>query len=600
MTEAVLFDAAIGLGALAYLVFLLGLVGLLRFPIFIGLLVVISLIVWIPLVKLAGEIIPGIRAHFSSRPSILEALTGVVLAAIGGMALINALAPPIAADWDGLAYHLAVPKLYLEQGRIFYIPFSSHSNFPFTVEMLYTLGLGLGSISLAKLFHLVFGVLAAAAVYVTARRHFGSRPALYSVLLVAGMPIVAWEATVAYVDLALVLYTVLPASAILAYSDTRDTKWLVLAALTAGLAAGTKMTGLAAIAVFAFWIGLEVWSSRKGVGESAGKDETGSMRLDPRVTLKQMMMFTLIALAVASPWYIKSFVHTGNPVYPFFYDIFGGRNWSAEIAEEYRRLQSQFGIGHSAADFIRAPWDLVFRSDRFYDRPGLHIGPAFLAILPLVVLAALRSRSLSKIWAVSLAFFIIWFLMTQQSRYLLPVLGIMAVGAGGVLATLPRLRVARFAAYCAAFTGAALSIFILACMCAETGRVVLGFERQDAYLARKLDTYRAVDYINKNTPEESKVILYGDTRGFYLERDYLWGDPGHNALIPYAETPNAEGLVEFLSKLGVTHALLNDRYFGADGQHVRLVRAAVHAGLLEQIYRDEQYPVAVYVLRNSP
>ena len=230
----------------------------------------------------------------------------------------------------------------------------------------------------------------------------------------------------------------------------------------------------------------------------------------------------------------------------------------------------------------------------------LVFGPAFLAILPLVVPALLRNRKVYKIWAASLTFFIVWFLMTQQSRYLLPAFGIMAVGAGGVMASLPRLRVARFAAYCAAFTSAALSIFILACMCAETGPVALGFESQDAYLSSKLDTYRAISYINKNTAVDSKVILYGDTRGFYLERDYMWGDPGHNALIPYADLSDAEGLIEFLSELGVTHALLNDRYFGADGQCVRLVRAAVHAGLLEQVYRDEQNPVAVFVLRNTP
>lgn len=588
--EALVFDAAIGLGILAYIIFAMGLLGLLHFPVFLGLLVASAVFSWFSLVTIAGEVLPAIKTRLSARLSLQSAIFGGAFATLGGLALIGALAPPIASDWDGLAYHLAMPKLYLEAGRIFYVPFSSHSNFPFTVEMLYTLGLGLGSIALAKLFHLVFGVLAVTAIYLAARRHFGSKWASLGALIFAGMPIVAWEATVAYLDLALALYTVLPAAAILAYSDTRDSKWLVLAAIAAGLAAGTKMTALASLAVFAVWAGLEF---------AAGRDTKADKGRFIARTLKQSLIFGVIALVIAAPWYVKSYIHTGNPVYPFLYDTFGGRNWSADLAERYRLSQEEFGVGHGAVDFLRAPWDLVFRSEKFYDRPGLHVGPALLALLPLVIPAALRDRKVLKIGLLSLTFFIIWFLLTQQSRYLIPAFSVAAIGAAGVLSALPHLRFARIAAIAAALATWVISVIILFMLALTVSQVSFGRESYSAFLSEYLDNYRAIEYINENTSGDSRVIVYGDTRGFYLDRDYLWGDTAHNALIPYDRIRDAVEFVSVLQNMGITHVLVNYIYFGEDGDYVRLVHAATNAGLFEEIYRDERFPVAVYTLRSQ-
>src|SRR5262249_59244762 len=79
------------------------------------------------------------------------------------LTLVPALAPPTDLDWDGLSYHLAAPKLYLRHERLDFIAYDSHTNFPFTVEMLYTLGLGWGDAGAAKLFHLAAGRLTALA-----------------------------------------------------------------------------------------------------------------------------------------------------------------------------------------------------------------------------------------------------------------------------------------------------------------------------------------------------------------------------------------------------------------------------------------------------
>ena len=41
--------------------------------------------------------------------------------------------------------------------------------------------------------------------------------------------------------------------------------------------------------------------------------------------VKALALFGGIALIVAAPWYLCNLAFTGNPVYPFAYGIFGGR-----------------------------------------------------------------------------------------------------------------------------------------------------------------------------------------------------------------------------------------------------------------------------------
>ncbi|MFN8221381.1 MAG: hypothetical protein U0S12_14760 [Fimbriimonadales bacterium] len=85
----------------------------------------------------------GARPSVAKPDAIGIALLAVVLAALA-MATIGAFAPSDTLDWDALAYHLAVPKLWIEHGKIDFISFIHHSNFPFVVDNLFLLGLKSG------------------------------------------------------------------------------------------------------------------------------------------------------------------------------------------------------------------------------------------------------------------------------------------------------------------------------------------------------------------------------------------------------------------------------------------------------------------------
>ncbi|MEZ5162187.1 MAG: hypothetical protein R2688_00235 [Fimbriimonadaceae bacterium] len=122
--------------------------------------------------------------------------------------LVASLSPSTTMDWDSIAYHLAVPKMWMQDGQIHKVLNLHHSNFPFSIDNLYIWGLALGGEAGAKAFSfaiLVFGVLA---VYGTARRCFPDSQfaGLAAGLIFAGSPVVLWESGTAYIDVAHGLY----------------------------------------------------------------------------------------------------------------------------------------------------------------------------------------------------------------------------------------------------------------------------------------------------------------------------------------------------------------------------------------------------------
>ncbi|NIM04808.1 MAG: phospholipid carrier-dependent glycosyltransferase, partial [Armatimonadetes bacterium] len=251
--------------------------------------------------------------------------------------LVGVLAPSAGTGWDGLAYHLAVPKIYLQHHRILVLPWMSHSNFPFAMEMLYLLGLALQGQALAKLLNFSCGVLIALAVYCWGNKSIGKGAGLLGMAIFISIPLVFWEATVAYNELAFALFCLLSIWAWWKKEEGPASRWIILSGIFAGLALATKMLAgfLVVFMVLAIlWRKIEQSADDLSVKQktkpaskrpSEKADETPS---NPQTGIARpiaLALWLVPALLVAAPWYVKSYLWTGNPVYPFFYDIFGGR-----------------------------------------------------------------------------------------------------------------------------------------------------------------------------------------------------------------------------------------------------------------------------------
>ncbi|MBC8104806.1 MAG: glycosyltransferase family 39 protein [Cytophagales bacterium] len=571
--ETTIFQVAAGMGGLAYLTLVFGLLRLANaaaFGVLLGILAGVGAVV-----AVRGPRGPKKQASAPANRPPWELGAAVALGLLALLTALAALAPPSVLEWDSLAYHLAVPKTYLAQGRIFYIPYDHHSNFPFTLEMLFLLMLGLGSVGAAKLFHWVCGALLVLSIYTFAARHiaptdFGKRTGLVAALLAAGTPILLWEASIAYIDLSTALFTWLSLYALVnaaqsAFQDEggaqkQNLAWLWVSALMMGFALGTKLT------VLAFWgmllVGVLGWhfvTTRRWAKE----------------TIPHAALWAGVSLLVGLPWYLKTWLYTGNPVYPFFYNLFGGRYWNAENAALYAGDQGRFGLGKTPVDLLLGPWQATmepltaFAAGRpfvFTEYTAFGLSPALLALFlaaPLLVGRRSLSRASVYLALFALGVYVFWFFLMQQTRYLIPAVPALAiVGAEALLhAWEERRRAVGVAGGLLIAASLVWSVYLTGTqLTAPALPFVLGQIAPADYPAQQQGRLgRAVQWINENTPKEAKVALFDEPRAYYLDRAYLWAQPNHAVgLLPWDTYRGPDDWLADFKRRGYTILLVNE------------------------------------------
>jgi hypothetical protein len=177
---------------------------------------------------------------------IVAALALVVLLGFGYELFLVVATPP--NNWDSMHYHLSRAAAWRARGTLGYFPTHNgiENAYPQNAEILvlWTL-VFLGSDLVAALPQLLAGLATAASVYVIARRlGAAARPAAFAALLFPTLTIVALESVTTQTDL--VEASFVAAGVAFALGATRAEAGL--AGLALGLAAGTKLTFLYALA----------------------------------------------------------------------------------------------------------------------------------------------------------------------------------------------------------------------------------------------------------------------------------------------------------------------------------------------------------------
>ncbi|MDW8322024.1 MAG: hypothetical protein RMM08_11755, partial [Armatimonadota bacterium] len=483
--ERFAFGLALSTGVLSYLTLLAGLLGRLErgmlWLLFAGILVA------------GGQAWRRTRAlHVHTSTSFLSRRLVLPLGLLAALALPMVASPPAATDWDGLSYHLAAPAIWLREGRIGYIPFMHHSNFPFVIEMqyLWAMGVGMGAGG-AKVFHWATLLLVVAGTLAFACR--AGFNGFWAAISLISVPVVLWESTVAYADLATTAYTLLCLLAAWSASGEKDVSarrgWLAMAGLMGGLALGTKMTALGSMGLLAV---LLFWESVR----------------QRQIRLTEIVLCMGVAVAVGAPWYIKTYLYTGNPVYPFFYELFGGRNWTAENARIYREAQLAFGLGREPHQLLLAPFNLTFYWNRFFDPLPFVGSVGFVYLAGLIPLFFVRCLPDSARWWVvfSLVSLVLWFVLMQQVRYLMTIFPLASLWCGWLAVQQERRWTAR-----AMQVAMVLQMLWCAIGISPLWSKSLTVWRDGAsvYLQDTLPgLWQACEWIKRHTPRDAGVVLY--------------------------------------------------------------------------------------------
>lgn len=496
-----------------------------------------------------------------TRWSRVDLLPGLMLLSVLLPLFLMALSP--AVHWDAAVYHLALPRIYLETGGFVPVELSVYSVWPHGPQLVYAFGLLWGGPALAKLLHFGCGILVLGGLAHALRRselpgwRLGLGVAAFSFLI---HPVVLFEMQAAYVDLVMALFYL---AAFLFLARTRTAPeaeqpgWLLLAGIAAGGVAVCKPTGALFLAPFLaillpFWLG-------RGPGHD-GSAPRGRTRLLLLVLTRFLPPILLLWL----PWLWRSFRLTGNPLYPF---VGGGPDWSPALAEQLLTWQRGIGMGRTPLDYLLLPWRVLTQGDTGYAHFDGKLSP--LLILPLLLALFRASRPsppplLRPALAVAGSYFLFWAASSQQMRFLIPMLPLLAL-AGGLAA-------ADFAAPLLAapsrwrWAPALALLFPLAVYGNDPALLRKGLQhasvyRHPGFVYDPWDAAPPFRAAINTLPPTAKVLMLNWNQGYFCPRPFL-ADSFYEAsqISDWLEGATTAELPARLAERGVSHVLFHPQW----------------------------------------
>ncbi len=582
--DAVLSQAA-GLVLFSYATLAAGLLGMLNSKAF-TIILLLLLLVFVKRIKaFAAGIANELRQNLGFKLR-LSWLLYFVIAALAVLNIFAALAPPHSSD--AIAYHLAIPKIFAEQGRIAEIPYMVTSNYPLATEMLFLDGYLLKGGVLSELIAAYIALLLAVAIFVFTKKHFGRSTAVVATAVFYTLPIVSVFNIRGFVDISTGLYAMAALIALFKWNDmsetathsarsnravsehdqeppvldTRDTRLLALTGILAGTAASTKLSAYAIAAVML--LAVACFSRKEKLANAA----------------KNAAAYSAAAAAMIAPWMAKAYAYTGNPVYPLFYNVFGGKYLTEGLVTVWVKESLAFtGTGRGLIDLLALPWNMTMHSQLFGEMLG--IGPVFLAFIPALLLMKKVDGKIKGMLAIAAALLVVWFYTAQSLRYIFFVYALLAsVSAYSISRLLSEKGIGR-----AAGTVVVLTILINLALWAGANndevKAAAGLTDKEGYLSQQVENYQLLKYANENL-EGAKICIYGSIRGYYSDNDYVWCNPPYQAYIDFYSIKTGGELLARMKEVGITHII-------AEGS----------IDYWKQYYEENSLPVSTAVMENA-
>jgi hypothetical protein len=492
-----MFSFALFLGLYTYVLFFLGIIGFLYKPtVIICTILIFSVYFFLQRRNIQSLFInvklKRKRVTLKTNEGRLRIVLVSLLVLQALINLIGALSPEL--GFDALWYHLTLPKLYLLNHSIYHIfgGLLYYSDMPKLGELLYVGMLSFGNETLVKLLHFSFGLLSAAALYFLARKFFTPFISLLTVVIFYSNLVVAWESTTAYVDLIRTFFEIMALWCFINWHKVEKQKWFYLSAVMVGLAIMTKLLAVGSLIIFAVLILL---SRQKWRNIS---------------TLRDIIIFWVIALVIPIPWFIFSYLHTGNPVYPFFSTIY-------QIAPEPLSLGS----------FFASVWVL-------FTHASDPISPFYIMLLPIIILFFPKMKKEIKFVAVySVLAIIVWYFTprTGGGRFILPYLPAFSIVCAAVFDVLIRQK----KQFGIGFSRYVLIMLIIISAITMAYRfvaerkyipVLIGKQSKQDFLKNNLnfsygDFYDTDNYFKKNIKPTDNVLLYGFHNLYYVDFPFI-------------------------------------------------------------------------------
>lgn len=461
--------------------------------------------------------------------------------------LISALSPP--TSWDALAYHLPIPKFYAEAHKIYFIPWFAAHQCNIGMEMLSCGALCLKNDTLAQLLSFLSEIMLIFAMFKFAKKHISETGAWLSAVLIAIMPVTIDLGGAVNNDFSAALFCFISIISLWEYVNSKKTAWLFIYASFSGLAVAAKITAL----IMVSWsISIIIFLFIRGKKE---------------LKIKEVFLSVIIFMICGFGVPARNYIFTKNPVFPLLNNYFKSNAMEPRIIESLKKNDRiTTGIKRTPLNFLLLPYYFAAKPFRFQHEPQYFVIPAVI-LLVFRAFMAKRYTVLEKLFLSGVFVFVfIWFIFGRHLwRFFLPVLPFCILLTVkwwqeissrrmryflGLICSLNLIPMARWNVNNNLF-----AVFSLPSMQSKEK------SSKERYLEMSLQNYKTFEYANRKLPDNSRILLFREVRGYYLGKEYIWGDPINQSIIIYDRFKNTGELHKQIVSLGITHIIVNKRYF---------------------------------------
>lgn len=457
-------------------------------------------------------------------PTLDRLILGLTLLGLIGCGLAASI--PV-TDGDALCYHLQVPKVFLARKAVFFEPDLHETVYPLITELLNAIALEFRGPITCRWLQFLLGMVFALNVSMLARPVLNGR-AWWAGAIALLVPTISNGMAAPLNDVALAAFGTAAIAAVMRSIDRPTFRSAALAGGFIGLALGVKYP---ALVLFGLLIVVMVWNRPSRL----------------RRSFAMAAVFAAAALAVGGCWYVRAFANTGNPVFPYFRQYFGGAGLD-EVLDPSRR-----SMPVTLWNVVTALVPMTLSPDRF-ESFAHQFGPVFLLFLPAIAF----ERPPRRVWvllAIGYSFLTICVTQRQSMRFMLIALGPLAVGVAYLVRSWS-LRRSIPSRLILGILAAALAMESAQAMarCRNGLKVIIGAETADQFLTKREPSYRVGRWIDRNLPIDARLIGQ-DHRGFYIPRDYTMelAHRRRTGLCRGGESPPE--IIEHLKQSGFTHVM---------------------------------------------
>ena len=515
-------------------------------------------------------------------------LSGCLVLLVASIVIL-ASTPPVSRD--ALTHHLAIPKLYLKQGAIYEIPYAKWSYYPMNLDLLYLIPLYFGNDIIPKYIHFAFALLTGWLIFRYLRRHSELPYAILGVVFFLSIPVIVKLSITVYVDLGLIFFSFAALAYLFKWIETDfKLKSLIASAICCGIALGVKYNALICFFILTLFI-VFVYS-----------------RLSPSTPAKQTKafvygaVFMLIAAIVFSPWAIRNFKWTNNPLYPLY------KSWFNPTKIELPDIAEPRAVTHSNEDanpgispskgrwthfairkivFNEKWWEIALIPIRIFfqgrdDNPKYFDGKLnpLLFFFPFFTFIGMRndSQQLQIEKKTMLAFTVLFILFAfvqrdMRIRYIgpaLPPLVILSIlGLRNIIGVIndrfngipKRIYLGSVLVLVLFFLGLNLNYILNQYRWVQPVEYLKGGLNRDAYIEKYRPEYAVIKYANTHLPSNAKILgVFLGNRGYYSDREMRFDyDPFIKNT--FKQKYLDEAILANFKKNGITHLLIRINFF---------------------------------------